>query len=175
MSTSFRKIGNRVRLDRTLPFVSYRCSARKVAEEILAIELREAAITRLRCQSGNIPKTRGTPHIMAARLRGQQRWRGILSSPRYSAGLPHTRLLWKGTSAVAVKSKGQSDIRTSLVWANLSAIINCPRVALSLSPLFPLSRIFDGAQSGAVECQFRNRRKSSPRLIHVKLAVDRAR
>jgi hypothetical protein len=81
----------------------------------------------------------------------------------------------EGTSAVAVKSKGQSDVRTSLVWANLSAIINCPQVALPLSPLFPQSRAFDGAQSGAVECQFRNRRKGRPRLIHVKLAVDRAR
>jgi hypothetical protein len=49
----------------------------------------------------------------------------------------------EGTSAVAVKSKGQSDVRTSLVWANLSAIINCPQVALSLSPLFPQSRAFE--------------------------------
>src|SRR5262249_5194922 len=62
LSTSFRKIGNRVRLDRTLPFVSYRCSARKVAEEILAIELREAAITRLRCQSGIAFRLRSGRH-----------------------------------------------------------------------------------------------------------------
>src|SRR4029077_4569505 len=69
----------------------------------------DGAASSSACAAGGLPKTRGTPHIMAARLRGQQRWRGMLWSPRYSAGLPHTRLLWKGTSAVAVKSKGQSD------------------------------------------------------------------